>query len=552
MDRMHARKATALRGAKRAAKDYPKRSCIADLFDAFCCAARLARWTSSRYDEIAFCSLACQTRALLVVADAQQQEASTNGCMEIETDYDSKVDTQAQTKGANRIPGPTDVLETQSFANRPKPTKPSRPPLHSRHSVAVVNNLLSSSASPIEHPIMSSLRSDIFSIASVKRPLPSRVPSTSTSTGAPLNLHSGAPLNGTSPSAIPIPSSPSFFRTPLIPHGGEGEVPTSAEALYRQHYPKFASRRHLRDQSPNKFSPRMSDSQSTSTISDLQLLTPPSSIRPLLVLPELRNDHPASDQAINPPPPTPSEALKQATAPLAPDVHMAAPDLPLVEPPLTTPLLRQTPERRSAPRRSLEMSPNVSQEQPSHLRSAGRSHTIASPNILRPPLQSSGSASGRRSDASVAGVNSLGLEIQHLERTDTPKSASSTPDIDVKENLEPMNDTALSPPNRAKSSNPVSPPKMRARIISMHTAPVAGRHEMQGKDGWSSVEASRYTLGPREASYIVRKLSEEQKIRQLKERAAAREEAMESRGRSRARKRAGSWGNSLAITQSLK
>lgn len=105
--------------------------------------------------------------------------------------------------------------------------------------------------------------------------------------------------------------------------------------------------------------------------------------------------------------------------------------------------------------------------------------------------------------------------------------------------MEPGQEKYL-PSNKAKNSDPGSPPKVRARLISTHTAPVAERHDVPGKDGWSSVEASRYTMGPREASYIVRKLSEEQKVRQQKERAAAREEAMEHRGRSRARKRPGS------------
>lgn len=398
---------------------------------------------------------------------------------------------------------------------------------------------------------MTSLRSDIFSVSSVAHPLPSRLPP-----GTPPR----APTNGLASTQATTTSPSSFFSSPLSPRNHEAEALSAAEALYRQHYPKFASRRHLRDQSPNK-PPRMSDSHSSSTISDVQLLTPPSVIRPLLALPEVRHHLNGAD----PPPPTPASQPGHQhpveAVIMSPDIHMTAPALPVQKPPLplATPLLRQTPERRSAPRRSLEMSPNTSSQETANVElplpvtsePTRRGPFSGSSNVLRPPLQSNGSESGRRSDTSVAGLNSLGLEIQHVESIASPGSASpAPPSSEVKENMGPSFERRLSA-TKTKASNPVSPPKMRSRIISMHTAPAAGRREVPGKDGWSSVEASRYTLGPREASYIVRKLSEEQRLRQQKERAAAREEAAESRGRSRVRKRAGSWGNSLAIPQSM-
>lgn len=561
-----------------------------------------------RHDEIAFCSLACQTRALLIVAETQaQQQQQDEKEQGLSTQYlneagpdssefegqqhnfpyyytPSEQNDYSQQSPAQLLQ--SDRIHTNPVRDRPKTPvsvqaapKPSRPPLHTRHSVAVVNNLVNSSSgtpstfstsssrcAPLQHPIMASLRSDMFSLSAIRNPLPGRAPSVSTSkvTGElPSSEFLHTPASPRAPAHTPLaaPGSPSLFPSPLLPRNSDTDSLSSAEALYRMHYPKFASRRHLRDQSPNNWSPRMADSYinvSSSAGLDLENLTPPSIIRPMLVLPEV----PTHRNGNAPPPPTPRTQTKVDSVVLQPDVHMAAPpppSLPLSQPASASPLLKQTPERRSAPRRSLDISPNIlsvplkPESQPTTVEPISRSSQASHGNVLRPPLYSSGSSSSRKSDHTLTHHNSLGLEVQHVENSSSISGSASPNDypMDLKENIETTNHDKYLSPNKAKSSNPVSPPKVRSRIISMHTAPNIGRRDIPGKDGWSSVEASRYTLGPREASYIVRKLSEEQKIRQQKERAAARDEAMENRGRSRARKRAGSWGNALTTTQSI-
>lgn len=540
---------------------------------------------SLRHDEVAFCTLACQTHALLAVAEAQQQQKASQESFQLgESEHAFAQESgipaeqrQLQTT-FNTLPPLYDRQHQQgSEARPPVPAATAthhrlgRPPLQSRHSLAVVNNLVSapaSSSSPpstiVHHPIMNSLRSDIFSVSSVAQPLAGR----SAGGGAPPNGFEGmspttsARTSSSTTTAHHASQQPSFFSSPLSPRNRDLDPVSSAESLYRQHYPKFASRRHLREHSPNK-PPYMSDSLSSSTISDAQLLTPPSVIRPLLVLPEL-----PTKTGHNPPPPTPASPLHSqdgSTDMSSNDndnIHAVKISSSTSHPTLALPLLRHTPERRSAPRRSLEISPSNSQQaEPKSTLSSGTEIVCQKPpsppglasNILRPGLRTNGSFNGRSgSDTPFANGNSLELDIQHVESVDTPpmSSASPTPPIEVNENMEPGNNPYLTV-NKAKISNPVSPPKLRSRLISMHTAPTGARRELNGSDGWRSVEASRYTLGPREANYIVKKLSEEQKKRQQKERALAKEEAMDTRGRSRVRKRAGSWGNSLAITQSM-
>ncbi|KAK9894048.1 hypothetical protein P389DRAFT_102600 [Cystobasidium minutum MCA 4210] len=553
------------------------------------------------HDEVAFCTLACQTRALLAVAEAQaasqdqldQQEQAFGGleedgsnpgggCTSVsETASKTPLQTLSDRQGGGAaaqacnsgtfespVPAATSTKAVAAVSAR----KPVRPPLHSRYSLAVVNNLVpSSSLAPttttttttsLQHPIMNSLRSDIFSISSVAHPHAARSLGAGAPRGSRLDSSSItqaasriAPSSSTQTSSnLAHSTQPSFFASPLSPIHSELDPchsTATTEAMYRQHYPKFANRRHLREHSPNK-PPRTSNGDLTSSspvTSDVQLLTPPPSvIRPLLILPEV-----STDSGSHPPHPTPSpnsHTLLNGHSPMG--------SSQMNEPALASPLLRHTPERRSAPRRSLDISPSMSmseQTEPNGGLTVGTEIASQAPplpsftdisHILRP------SGSRGRSETSVTNGNSLGLDIQHVESVKSPPvSSCSTPSVhDVDENLEPASERYLSV-SKTKTSNPVSPPKLRSRLISMHTAPTGARRELNGSDGWRSVEASRYTLGPREANYIVKKLSEEQKKRQLKEKAAAKEEAMETRGRSRVRKRAGSWGNSLALTQSM-
>ncbi|KAK9893224.1 hypothetical protein P389DRAFT_26333 [Cystobasidium minutum MCA 4210] len=240
------------------------------------------------YDEIAFCSLACQTRALLIVAEAQQQEVS--GCYTIDSAAEFQLPS-TQEQGKSMIVPHSDRPVAVDFGQTPNPVRPklARPPPHTRHSVAVVSNLIDSPSStstciPLQHPIMASPRSDIFSLSSVANPvLPNRQPSMS-SRAPPQPPSRGfscamaSPRGSTTSPLPPVGSSPPLFLSPSTPRNKNLESQSAAEALYRQYYPKFASRRHLRDQSPNNFSPRMSDSLSASTASNFQLLTPPSVI----------------------------------------------------------------------------------------------------------------------------------------------------------------------------------------------------------------------------------------------------------------------------------
>lgn len=199
--------------------------------------------------------MACQTRALLIVAEAQQQEGS--GCYTT----DSALELQLpgiQEQGKSMIVPHSDRPVVVGFGQTPNPVQPklARPPLHTRHSVAVVNSLVDSSSStstctPLQHPIMASLRSDIFSLSSVANPvLPNRQPSMSSRAPpqAPSRdfSHAMASTRGsTIPSLPPVGSSPSLFSSPVRPSNKDLESQSAGEALYRQHYPKFASRRHL-------------------------------------------------------------------------------------------------------------------------------------------------------------------------------------------------------------------------------------------------------------------------------------------------------------------
>jgi hypothetical protein len=64
----------------------------------------------------------------------------------------------------------------------------------------------------------------------------------------------------------------------------------------------------------------------------------------------------------------------------------------------------------------------------------------------------------------------------------------------------------------------------------------------ESADGFRSVEGSRYTLGEKEATYIAKKLVEEQRKRMAKEHEKEkRAKNEEERGRSRTKKRAASW-----------
>lgn len=637
-------------------------------------------------EEVAFCSLACQTRALLYVAEAQQKQQQQS-----QDNYSLTNNIASDSGTGRRLLEPTGLLpdkkSTTPFNNhktqtpvstllsKPVPSQSpshsaaifdrdlratgassssrgqrplasntstngatsSRPPLHSRYSVAIVNDLVESLANPVSpaqhHPIMTSLRSGIFSVSS---PTPTPVTTTTTTTTSSESEHHYRSSNnntstrsilehqngregcstGTSPTRSNnivatgvergvrtggAPTTPLLYYSSSLNPSHTGGTSTlartsstassgahtsgslvrstymdgdntvdpanSAEALYRQHYPKFANRRHLQDPSPNRS--RMTNPNSmSSTMSDLPLLTPPSALRPLLYLPE-----PGETDGSSP------TYFRTITNPFA-DTYTATKfeedteqfserkftkmnkPVPLSHAPTSsrTSPFNYIPERRSAPRRSLEISPSISQhgfDQSSENLSTEKDMMSVSDSASDSTTQT---INMRSLDSRLPVQNSLGLEITHVERVDTPDQTSFTsmngvnsPDVDENvAGLTVLNGTNPRAGKAARTNNPVSPPKCRSPLSSVYAASTTARlGDYAADEGWRSVEASRYTLGPREASYIVRKLAEEQRKRQLKEKAAgSKDDPIEDRGRSRTRKRAGSWGNALERGQS--
>ncbi|KAL7007211.1 hypothetical protein EMMF5_003050 [Cystobasidiomycetes sp. EMM_F5] len=223
------------------------------------------------------------------------------------------------------------------------------------------------------------------------------------------------------------------------------------------------------------------------------------------------------------------------------------------------------PERRSAPRRSLD----ISKVHPTNddIRQTSQAHS----NI---------SDAARLKNAPTFSANDISQRPHPVHRHTTPHpNASSQPTTTFLYGLdgfEDENHTAQdqSPtelPDRVKSSNgicassaasislktstvgalkqrastptsnPISPPSCRSPLISVQMAAAIsglGLHDADVKDGQRSVEASTYVLGEREASYIARRLKEEQRRRVAREQEDGEHER---RGRSRDRKRALSW-----------
>lgn len=86
-----------------------------------------------------------------------------------------------------------------------------------------------------------------------------------------------------------------------------------------------------------------------------------------------------------------------------------------------------------------------------------------------------------------------------------------------------------------KSSDPIQSPRNSQRLANVRTVTNGRRQGPLGANGWLSAEACKCTLGPREATYIFEKLTEEQTKREQEEH-ASRIDALETRGRSRVRK----------------
>jgi hypothetical protein len=497
------------------------------------------------YEEIAFCSLACQTRALLIVAEGHKQQDPT--LLYEQPNTISQGEKVSPLTSIVRGGAPTSPLDSRLLLQQGSPVTralgaslqvpPTRPPLQARHSVAGVDNLVSTSHLSAQHPVMAALKSNMFNVSSTLQSGSRAVnggswPKIAEDIQSTISRGAALPSSGGEPSSI----SPSFFTSPMQANCRELEPLPTTEALYRQHYPKFANRRHFRDISPNKS--RIPDSSSSSTISDVQLLTPPSVLRPILVLPD------SQESMLRRDPTTQATHAETSTKhPFSHDVTLASHILPPISHHSSP--LRHTPERQSAPKRLTDFTSSQTQSRGMDLDELlSEADQAVSPPASRPGLLSHGSE--QSDDPVFTRGNSLGLEIQHVETTRTPEvTTTHFPSKNLNGNQEVTNEKPLKS-SVGKSINPVLSPKNRYRLNNVHTAPTGGRRD--SNDGWRSVEASRYTLGPREASYIVRKLAEEQKKRQQKER-AAREDPLETRGRSRVRRRAGSWDNPLDTAQ---
>lgn len=173
------------------------------------------------------------------------------------------------------------------------------------------------------------------------------------------------------------------------------------------------------------------------------------------------------------------------------------------------------PERRSAPKRTLDLS---------------QTDTVWPPTCVQKALQ--------EPIPPIAANNSLGLECdnQHIEYSLVPFTPPYDDDLENRVPLSATNSKALKAKGRPWG-NPVSPPICRSPLVSLQIASALSALDLPD-EGLRSVEAAKYEMGKQEAEYIARRLAEEQRRRQAKERAAS---GGEERGRSRAKKRAVSY-----------
>lgn len=321
------------------------------------------------------------------------------------------------------------------------------------------------------------------------------------------------------------------------------QMDNDPDLLYRELYPKFSGSRkaEVAPRSGSACSPPavLPELDSASTLSSVMLLTPPNllnrSISPPLTVDRHSLDPKAmdldADDAMDVGQDLPSpvdEPYLQGLARFAPK------PLPNVQPPhtlnhtdgklldlqslRTSPYLHRSPflhipERRSAPKRSLELSQTDTVWPPSCV-----------PKALQEPIPP------------ICANNSLGLELdtQHIEHSVMPLSPPYLHDIGKwgsATSTLPMRRSTRKP-----TGNPVSPPVCRSPLVSLQIANALSALNLPD-EGLRSVEAAKFELGKQEAEYIARRLAEEQKRRQAKEKAANTEE----RGRSRVKKRTASY-----------
>lgn len=387
------------------------------------------------------------------------------------------------------------------------------------------------------------------------------------------------------------------------------------DALYRECYPKFTTRRNFSPRSPlSTLDSGLTDGsghptipESASTLSSVMVLTPPPlHRRTTLPTPLLAADAPyramydgddgnnddddgLGDMELLPPPPSVStyggyygtigtsvrlDRRKAATVASPARTTLNSSTLSKLAP---SPYLHRSPfmhlpERRSAPKRSFDISvgrATVNTSSPNN--STGNSH-------IWPPLTARSSHAPAEPlcprVAPLVANNSLGLEITHIEEApmsvSPTKAAAESPTHEVRRMSArsatlPTGKTPNassprklgksissfkgqpSPPSFVQSQprhNTLSPPVCRSPLRSLQIANAISKLDL-ADEGTRSVEAAAYELGRAEANYISRRLAEEQRKRlaeAAKDRAAADEaDDYETRGRSRTKKRAGSY-----------
>lgn len=279
----------------------------------------------------------------------------------------------------------------------------------------------------------------------------------------------------------------------------------ATETIYRDLYPKFTPRRamanagELPSPATSMHQPSLSGSQSST--SDMALLTPPPLLR-TRTLPE-----PGLLDATYPQQFTYASTLRLSS-------QLTKSPYSFYSSPFT-----HVPERTSAPKRSFDVSKlgDLPDAPPS-------SSLIASTRAVSP------------GDLSLLEQpNSLGLEVEHIENV--------SPNGEQQKGQAVEKERTFRPTKSKPKSNIMSPPTCRSPLKTLQLANAMSKLEVQeSADGFRSVEGSRYTLGEKEATYIAKKLVEEQRKRMAKEHEKEkRAKNEEERGRSRTKKRAASW-----------
>lgn len=338
-------------------------------------------------------------------------------------------------------------------------------------------------------------------------------------------------------------------------HGPSSSLGDDPNVLYRDMYPKFVNSRRPTSANSSSRSPAacLPELDSASTLSSVMLLTPPPLLRRATLPPLTLNDSHLRDfdddqldddngVDLNQDLPSPTDKpylqpipafIPQPLPPVQPPPTVSQPGLKLsdLQGLRTSPYLHRSPfihipERRSAPKRTFETS---------------QTETVWPPSCVRKALQ--------EPVYPICADNSLGLDIgigsetHHIEHALMPCTPPVYDEYASRSPVVLSKTHGLRSRCKPPTGNPVSPPACRSPLMSLQIANALSALDLPD-EGLRSVEAARYEMGKQEAEYIARRLAEEQKRRQAKERAASSEE----RGRSRAKKRTNSYSSGSMLS----